>query len=125
MNFEVGKRYRTRGGRVAKLILVLPDNVVNHFVWLLEETDDDWEMAYGTHANGVYNVDGREDDDDIISDVPVKDAVKVEIQSRFVVVSGDTVSGNYSHREDAVAAAKHRHAIGIAELPATLLVEPV
>jgi hypothetical protein len=87
--------------------------------------DDGEESLFDTDMQGRQNPLQGESGLDIMSDEPIQEPLSVAVKSRFVVVCGpDRVSGNYTFEHDATAEARRKGAIGVAELPATLLVTP-
>jgi hypothetical protein len=130
MGFEVGKKYRRRDGGAAKCIALVPESTKGEtVVWLREDRSEDSEniSVFTTGDDGNYATESDCNDEwDIISDYPIREPVKVKINHRFVVVyAGDLVSGNYSHEEDARAAAIKGNAIGVGKLPAEIEVTPI
>jgi hypothetical protein len=122
VNFEVGKKYPTRGGSKSELLLIRKDDPTNRYIWLKDETETMDALPYGTNADGLWD-EATEDEDDIISDKAIPDPVEVAIKQRFLNVYADGNAYGHGSLEEADRY-KGINRIGVYELPANIFIVP-
>lgn len=122
----VGNFYPVRNGDKAEFVRRLNGRQEgNHglvFVRICKLTGDEDVCEVG--FTGVFDVNQGETALDIISDEPIKEPVKVPLLHCFAAVFTDGSLILQRTKHEAEECCKDHRAIGIAELPATLLVTP-